>query len=438
MTEITATRRRFLKTAAAASAAPLILPSRLFGAEAPSNAMRVASIGTGRMGHGDMKNAMGAGLKANARVVAVCDVDTVRAAHAAGEVKKFYAGRKMEAGKIDEYQDFRELLARDDIDAVTISTPDHTHALLAIAAAKAGKHIYLQKPLTYTVGEGRKLVDAVRANKVTLQVGSQQRSSIYFRQICTIVRNGWLGKLKTIEVEVPTDHGRADFVKMDVPGTFNYDMWLGPAPMVPYTEPGVHPLKGYGRPGWLQRERYCRGMITGWGAHMYDIAQWGLGCDTDSGPVEVSSKGEFPDRGIFDVHVGYSGTAKYANGVELVSRNGNPGVKFIMEDGWAYCDRGKMDCSNKELLRRKPGDDEVKLYESSDHMLDFLNSARAGKDPVCPVEVGHRSNTVCVLHHISMKVGGRALKWDPKAETIIGDEEAAAFLDLPQREPWNI
>jgi predicted dehydrogenase len=383
---------------------------------------------------------MGAGIKpdVNARVVAVCDVDLKRAASAAQLVKKFYQERDQADGEVEIFQDFRELLARDDIDAVTISAPDHVHAILAVAAAKAGKHIYLQKPLTYTVAEGQKLVRAVRDNGVVLQTGSQQRSSVYFRQVCTIVRNQWLGALKAIEVEVPTDRGSAKFEAMPVPESLNYDMWLGPAAEVPYTESGVHPQKGFSRPGWLQRERYCRGMITGWGAHMYDIAQWGAGTDVDSGPTKVSATGEFPDRGLFDVHVGYSGDAEYANGVVLRSRNGNPGVKFIMEDGWAYCSRGKMDCSNRELLRRKPKDGEIKLYESSNHMQDFLSSARAGTDPICPVEVGHRSNTVCVLHHISMKHGGRTLEWDPQTETIKNDPEASKMLDLPEREPWTL
>lgn len=439
MLELPSSRRRFLKTIIAAGSAPLILRSGLLGAEAPSRIMRIGSIGTGRMGLGDMKNAMGAGTKAgaNARVVAVCDCDSNRANHAAGTVREFHALRD-ETSDVVVYDDYRTLLARTDIDAVTISTPDHTHAIIAVAAAKAGKHIYIQKPLTYTVAEGRKLVEAVRRHGVVLQTGSQQRSSIYFRQICSIVRNGWLGKLKSIEVKVPTDKGRADFVAMPVPENLNYDMWIGPAPMVDYTERGIHPQKGFSRPGWLQRERYCRGMITGWGAHMYDIAQWGIGNDTELGPIAVSCKGEFPDRGGFDVHVGYSGTAEYANGVNVVSSNGSAGVKFIMEDGWAYCARGKMDCSNKELLRRKPTDSEVRLYESSDHMLDFLTSAHNGTDPVCPVEVGHRSNTVCVLHHISMKLGGRTLKWDPVSETILDDPAATAMLDLPSRKPWSL
>ncbi len=433
-------RRRFLKTAAIAGTAPLVLRPGLLGAEAPSKVLRIASIGTGRMGTADMKNAMGAGLKpaANARVVAVCDVDSKRAARAAAEVRAFAGSHGQPAGEVGVHTDFRELLAREDIDAVTISTPDHSHAVIAVAAANAGKHIYLQKPLTHTVSEGRKLVEAVRRNGVVLQTGSQQRSSIYFRQVCSIVRNQWLGKLKSVEVEVPTDKGRADFVAMPVPANLDYDLWLGPAPLADYTEARVHPQDGYSRPGWLQVERYCRGMITGWGAHMYDIAQWAIGCDADSGPVRVSAEGEFPDRGVFDVHVGYSGTAEYANGVTLHSRNGKPGVKFQMEDGWAYCARGEFQCSDRELLRRRPTDNEVRLYSSSDHMLDFLVAARKGTDPASPVEVGHRSNTVCVLHHISMKLGGRPLRWDPQAEKILDDPEASAMLDLPARERWAI
>lgn len=416
----------------------MILPSRLLGADAPGNAMRIASIGTGRMGLGDMKNAMGAGLKANAQVVAVCDVDSKRAANAKKVVEDFYKSRKMAVGEVKAYTDYRELLKRNDIDAVTISTPDHWHALIAIAAAKAGKHIYIQKPFTYTITEGQKLVEAVRANKITLQTGSQQRSSVYFRQVCTIIRNNWMGKLKSIEVGIPTDSGTGKDVPMEVPANLNYDLWLGPAAMEDYTEQRVHPQKGFSRPGWLQIERYCRGMITGWGAHMYDIAQWGNGTDVDSGPVEISSKGDFPDRGLFDVHVGYSGSAKYANGVVLTSKNGSAGVKFVTEDGSAYCSRGGFKCSDQDLLRRKPKDGEVVLYESKDHMLDFLTSARAGKDPACPAEVGHRSNTVCVLHHISMKLGGRTIKWDPKAEKVIGDPEAHAMIGIPFRKPWTL
>jgi predicted dehydrogenase len=391
------------------------------------------------MGLGDMKNALGAGLKegGSARVVAVCDADSRRAAHAATLVRGFYREREMPEEKITAYTDFRELLQRDDIDAVTISTPDHWHGWIGIAAASAGKHIYLQKPLTYTIEEGQRLVEAVRSNGVVLQTGSQQRSSVYFRQVCTMIRNQWLGKLKRIEVEIPTDKGTGDPQPMPVPAGLNYDMWLGPAPEAAYTVDRVHPQEGYGRPGWLQIERYCRGMITGWGAHMYDIAQWAMGLDVDSGPVEVRARADFPDRGLFDVHVGYEGTAKYANGVQLVSRNGRAGVRFICEEGWAYCERGGFACSRPELLRRRPTRDEVTLYQSSDHMLDFLGAARAGRDPICPVEAGHRSNTVCVLHHLSMKLDGRTIQWDPESERVVGDDEATSGLAIPSRSPFQ-
>lgn len=296
--------------------------------------------------------------------------------------------------------------------------------------------MYVQKPLTYSIPEGQALVAAVRRNGVVLQTGSQQRSSVRFRQVCNIVRNEWLGKLQQIEVAVPTDKGRADGEPTLPPAELDYDSWLGPCPEIPYIESRVHPQVGYGRPGWLQVERFCRGMITGWGSHMYDIAQWGLGVDSTGGPVSIQATGEFPDRGHFDVHVGYSGEAVYANGVVLASRNGGAGVRFVTENGWAYCSRGKMDCSDRSLLRREPGTGEVRLYESKNHMRDFLTSAREGIDPICPVEVGHRSNTVCVLHHISMKLGGRKLAWDPVNEVIVGDSEANAMLQIPMREPY--
>jgi predicted dehydrogenase len=386
-----------------------------------------------------MVNALNSGWKdqVNARIVAVCDVDQSRAKDARNRVIKDYKekGQDVDCG-IEA--DYRQLLSRDDIDGVIISTPENWHALIGVAAANAGKHIYLQKPLTYSIPEGQELVKAIRRNKVVLQTGSQQRSSVYFRQVCTIIRNNWLGKLKRIEVAIPTDQGRADGEPTAPPADFNYDMWTGPCPEIPYIESRVHPNEGYSRPGWLQVNRYCLGMITGWGSHMYDIAQWGNGTDTDSGPASIQSTGEFPDRGHFDVHVGYEGEAHYDNGVVLTSSNGRAGVKFITEDGWAYCKRGGMDCSDKNLLRRKPTEDEVNLYHSSNHMEDFLLSARAGKDPICPVEVGHRSNTICVLHDVSMKLNGRKLNWDPVKEAVVGDAEADKLIQVPMRAPYTL
>jgi predicted dehydrogenase len=361
-------------------------------------------------------------------------VDSKRAAAAVEKVSKFYNEKGEAKVEVTATGDYRELVARDDIDGFIISTPENWHALIGVAAANAGKHMYMQKPITYSIPEGRALVKAVRANKVILQTGSQQRSSIHFRQVCTIIRNGWLGKLQKIEVEVPTDGGSAKGEPGPAPANLDFDKWLGPCPEVPYIESRVHPQNGYGRPGWLQVEQYCLGMITGWGSHMYDIAQWAVG--DDQFPVEFRSTGEFPDRGLFNVHVGYEGEARYANGVVMTSKNGNPGVKFITENGWAYCARGKMDCSDKELLRRQPGEGETALYTSMNHTEDFLAAIRSGKDPICPVEVGHHSNSICVLHHLSMKLGGRTLKWDAATESIIGDDEANARLKLAMREPY--
>ena len=433
-------RRSFLNSSLAIGAGLAVLPSRSWSQTKKNGTLQLAQIGCGRMGLGDMQNAMNLGMKEdlNARIIACCDVDADRATAGAVKAKHFYQDKGESKVEIKTCTDYRELLQRKDIDGFICSTPENWHALIGIAGAEAGKHMYIQKPLTYSIPEGQALVKAVRKNGVVLQVGSQQRSDIRFRQVCTIIRNNWLGKLTKIEVQVPTDRGEAHGEPSKPPANLNYDMWLGPCPEMPYIEERVHPQEGYDRPGWLQVERFCLGMITGWGSHMYDIAQWANGTDTDSGPVEIQAEGEFPDRGLFNVHVGYEGDARYANGVEMSSRNGKAGVKFITEDGWAYCSRGKMECSDKTLLRRQPGEDEVQLYTSQNHMGDFLRSAREGSDPVCPVEVGHRSNTVCVLHHVSMKLGGRKLNWDPVKEIVVDDDEANALIQVSMREPYAL
>jgi predicted dehydrogenase len=438
-------RRNFIQTSLAAGAASLILPSHSWASTVKNETIQVGLIGSGRMGLANMKGILGQGIRneINARIVAVCDPDSARIANAKQLAGKFYEERGESKVDIKAYEDYRDLINNKDIDAVVIATQDRWHALQGIAAANAGKHIYMQKPLTYSIPEGKALVEAVRRNGVTLQVGSQQRSSVYFRRVCNIVRNEWLGKVKEIIVKVPTDGGRADYIDMPVPSNLNYDLWLGPSSETPYTELGVHTQTikngGYiGRPGWLQRHDFCLGMITGWGSHMYDIAQWAMGNDLDGGPTEISSTREFPDRGIFDVHVGYQGEAHYENGVVLRSKNGRAGVTFIMENGEAHCSRGEMSCSDPELLRRTPSADEISLYESRSHEGDFLLSAREGRDGICPVEGGHRTNTICVLHDISMKLGGRKLNWDPKTEQIVGDDEAAKMMHSPMRGPWAL
>ena len=426
-------RKNFLAVSAGLAAAPLILPSGVYGAE---QALKIGLIGCGRMGRGNIRSVQGRGDQENVIVTALADVDIRRANNLKSELEKKYAeqGKRVE---IQVFQDFRELLAKSGVDGVVIATPDHQHAVNAVAAAEAKKDIYLQKPLTYSVVEGQKLIEVVRRNNVVLQVGAQQRSSVYFRKPCELVRNGALGKIHTVEVEIPTDGGTGDPAESPVPANLEYDMWLGPTPVQPYAERRVHPQHDLSRPGWLQIEAYCRGMITGWGAHMYDITQWGLGMD-ESGPVEISATGDFPKRGLFDVHVAYSGEATYANGVKVVSKNGKPGVKFVGEDGWIRCWRGGFEAHDREIFRQNIPEGGIKLYESKNHEGDWLKAMRSRKDPISTVEIGHRSNTVCVLHHISMKLNGRKLKWDPVKEQIVGDPEANALLDFEHRKGWTV
>jgi len=434
-------RRSFLGTMLAAGVAPMFIPARLLGAEAPSNLLRIGCIGTGRKGYGNMLNAVGIGREHRSRIVAICDADRTRSKIAKAKAES--ASRELHgdsAAEIRIHHDHHELLAREDIDGVIICTPDFSHAFIAMDAARAGKCIYLEKPLTYTIAEGRALVKTVRKHRVVLQTGSQQRSMTRFHRVCWLVRNGRIGTLREIEVLNPPDHGSGKADPMPVPENLDYLRWMGPTTDEPYTEDRVHPqndLKISGRPGWLQIEKYCRGMITGWGAHTYDIAQWGLGTDFDSGPVEITAEADFPDRGLFDVHTRYSGEALYANGVIMKSGTGKDGIiRFVGSDGWLSVDRGNFSASDPAILRERP-EGGIELATSNNHMGNFLDCLRSGKDPIAPVEVGHRSNTVSVLHHIAMKLG-RKIKWNPATEQITDDAEAAAMLGRDYRDGHSL
>jgi myo-inositol 2-dehydrogenase / D-chiro-inositol 1-dehydrogenase len=431
------TRRGFLKTAAAATA-PLVIPARIRrGPRAPSNQILCGCLGVGRQGRGDMQELIHRGLEAGARVVAVCDVDKHRREDAQWLAERIYASEQSPppGSGLAAYGDFREMLARPDIDAVLVASPDHWHGLHALAAAEAGKDLYVEKPLTYTIGEGRRLVEAVRRGRRILQVGSQQRSSVYFRLAAEAVRNKRIGTLRRILVTLPVDAGRGDPRPMPTPRFLDYDLWMGPTAEAAYTEDRVHPVVGYERPGWMQIERYCRGMISNWGAHMIDSAQWGHGAD-DTGPIEIEARGEFPDRGLFDVHTSIQGQAVFADGVVLRLESGEPGVRFEGDSGWVSADRGQVRASTPSIIRKDPASGEVRLPVSGSHMRDFLEAVRGRHDPIAPVEAGHRSNSICVLFHLAMKLG-RRLKWDPAEEIFPGDAEATDRLRYPYREPWR-
>jgi predicted dehydrogenase len=432
------TRRSFLKRSAFASAAaagfPAILASTALGAEgsvAPSNRITMGCIGVGRMGTANMLEFLGF---PNVRVVAVCDVDAKRCEAAKQKVDEHYGDQGCAT-----HHDFRELLARPDIETVLICTPDHWHALPAIAAAKAGKDIYLEKPLTYSVAEGRVLSDTVRRYVRVLQAGSQQRSEHNFRFACELARNGRLGKIHTVKVGLPTDPGCEVRPPMPVPKNLDYDFWIGPAPWASYTEDRCHPQDSYDRPGWLRMADYCAGMITGWGAHHNDIAQWGLGTEY-TGPVEVEGRGMVPRDGLWDVHGDFRIEYTYANGVKLLCADENHvalGTRFEGSDGWVYVSRGVTEAEPKTLLKSVIGPQEIHLYASNNHKGNFLECVRKRKEPAAPVEVGHRSCTVCLLGSIAMQLG-RKLRWNPDQERFVNDPAADRLLARPMRGPWRL
>ncbi|MGD8501240.1 MAG: Gfo/Idh/MocA family oxidoreductase [Phycisphaerales bacterium] len=436
-------RRQFLKNSAVAAAStallgPTIVPASVFGAEAPSNRITLGCIGVGRQGISDMRGFLG--LK-QAQVVAVCDVDSKRAKHARQLVEKQY-GAQSGAGSYKgcaTYKDFRDLIGRADIDAVAIVTPDHWHAVPAIAAAKSGKDIFLEKPLTLTIEEGRVLSDTVRRYGRVFQVGSQQRSDSRFRQACELVRNGRIGELHTVKVGFGVDPPTGQEPAMPVPDGLDYDFWLGPTPWAAYTEKRVHPKTGYGRPGWLRIAAYGAGMITGWGAHHNDTAQWGMGTEY-TGPVEIEGQTEYPKDGLWDVHGDFSIEYTYANGVKVIcadNKKNKQGILFEGTEGWVYVKRGQIDAQPKSLLSSTIGPNETQLYRSNNHKGNFLECIKSRAETIAPVEVGHRSCSVCLLGEIAMRLG-RTLKWDPARERFTNDAEANRMLWRPMRSPWRL
>jgi predicted dehydrogenase len=339
------TRRQFLKSslsgATGAAFLPTIISASLFGKDAPNNKIQIGQIGCGRIAHDmDMKGLL---KHDSARIVAVCDLDSKRLQHAKEYVESAYA-RKTGSDKavaVKTYGDYRELVKDGRVDAVAISTPDHWHCEPVIAAALAGKDIYVQKPLSMTLAEGRAVSDIVHAKNRAFQIGSQQRSTSQFRIACELVRNGRIGQLHTVKIGLPVDPSGDEEPEMPIPPNLNFEMWLGCTPKVPYTEKRVHPQNSItDRPGWLRIDSYCLGMITGWGSHHVDIAHWGMGTEL-TGPIEIDGKAEFPKKGLWNVHGPYHIEAEYANGVTMIIDNKfTNGVRFEGVDGWIFVSRG--------------------------------------------------------------------------------------------------
>ena len=418
------TRRDFLgKTAQAGLglALPTLLPARVWSAETALNErINLGFIGVGGMGTGHLKGLVG---NSQVQVRAVCDVFEPHRTRAKGIVDERYGNTDCAA-----YNDYRDLLARGDIDAVVISTPDHWHTLTSIHACQAGKDVYCEKPLTLTIGEGRELVHAVRRYGRVLQVGSQQRSDENFRFACELVRSGRIGKVHTVRTGFGYGPQGGSGVDQDPPPHLDWDLWLGPAPYVPFN-PDRHPSNFR----WFYD--YSGGKMTDWGAHHNDIAQWGLGMD-GSGPVEIEGQGRFPTEGNYDTAIWFHIEYTYANGVKLICGEGH-GVRFEGTEGWVHVDRGFLEADPPELLQEKLGPEDVHLYESPGHHQDWLNCLRTRQSPICDVEIGHRSATVCHLGNIAIRLG-RKLHWDPQREQFIDDEGANRWRNKPYRAPWHL
>jgi len=418
------TRRHFLKSSLTAAGAMMAGP-QILRAETLGNTTKAAAnsrigmgfIGMGLISDGHVRSFPG--IK-NVQPIAVCDVKEWQLQNAVGVLKKNgYEGILATAN-------FEEVLAHPDVDAVCVTTPDHWHAAIALAAMKAGKDVYVEKPMTLTIEEGKALVAAEKKYGRILQVGSQQRSSVYFRIAANLVRNGMIGEVKEIHCrlgEFPQPPTKENIVP--VPAGFNYDRWLGPTPFFEYSENRV---KGNYGGGWRCYWEYGSRKFGDWGAHHFDIVQWALDRD-DTGPVEFIPKGH---DGATHHHY------RYADGITVWRDTPGSGmIRFVGTKGTVMASRNKIETSPAELVRHKFGPNDIQVYESKDHRQNFLESIETRKPTICPATVGHRSGTICQLAGIAERLG-RAIKWDPAAEKIVGDTEAAAMQDRPRRKGYEM
>jgi myo-inositol 2-dehydrogenase / D-chiro-inositol 1-dehydrogenase len=448
------TRRRFLKSAVRGGVGlallPNIFPTRLFGADAPSKKIQVAQIGCGRMGRSDLGNVMAQPL---ARVVAVCDLDAKRLAAGKEMAEDFYRSRGETDVNVKTFHDYHGILASPEIDAVIVSVPDHSHALVAIEAAIAGKHIYVQKPVTYSIAEAIGLRKAVETKKIILQTGSQQRSERpwkSFRAASEAVRNGRIGQLRTIKIGVGLDKpsGHAP-VPSPVPADFDYERWLGSAPEQPYVELRVHPQNDVeGRPGWITTEDFGLGMITNWGAHHVDIAQWAMAQEL-GGPLTIESHAKFMKHDAWTVHTTYHVEMLYPKNVRLILDDKfQNGIRFEGDEGWVFCTRSEdeiadgdadsqmlppLRASDKKILSPLDGN-AVRWMPSKSHHGNWLESIVANKQPIAPIQQSARSLEACAAAWIGMKLK-RKLTWDAATEMFISDDAANALRSRSARKP---
>jgi len=424
-------RRKFVKSSLAALAGVSLVPRHVLGGPsftAPSDKFNLAYIGTGRQGRGALFQNF---IKIpEVQVVAACDVDSQKLEAFQKKVATYYSENNGSSSSemIDGYKDFREMLERKDIDGVIVATPDHWHALTSIAAANAKKHVYCEKPLSLTISEGRAMVDAARDNNIVLQTGSMQRSWSDFHRAAELLANGYIGDIQQVVVSVggPPDECEQD--DEATPDYLDWDMWLGPAPSRGYSSHFAPPITWDGWPRWRYCKYYGGGLMTDWGAHMFDIAQWALGKD-QSGPVEI-----LPPDGK-DVKVL---TYIYENGIPMTREDFGKGnaVRFVGTEGTIEVSRQFLNVPDN-IKHQSIGLNDTHLYHSVNHYQDWLNCIKTGEKPICDVEIGHRTASVCNIGNIAYELG-RPLKWDPKKEEFKGDKEANAMRSRKMRGSWKV
>jgi hypothetical protein len=414
-------------TAAAALAAPSVVPSTVFGADAPSNRVTVGHIGVGGQGSGLMRGFLGL---AEGQSLAVCDPIQSRRERAAAQVERRYAGRNASGSYkgCKAYRDFRDLLARDDVDAVVVATPDHWHVPIALAAVRAGKDVYVEKPLGVSMEQNKVLRAEVHRRGAIFQYGTQQRSfNTHCAFGCELVRNGYIGELKAVHVVAPNGRTGANPTPQPVPAGMDYDLWLGPAPVMPYTHDRVI---GTGR--WHIYD-YALGFIAGWGAHPLDIAHWGY----PHIPVEVEGTGLIPDKGLFDTVVNWDIKGRYASGVDFTLKPGGDRTTFVGTEGWVAPSRGRISAEPASLLKVKIRPEEIHLLQDRHHYRNFLTAAKTRQAPASDIDSAVQSDFMSHLGDIAVRTG-RKIAWDPKTEQIVGDPEAARMMRRPMRSPWHL
>ncbi|NQT26961.1 Gfo/Idh/MocA family oxidoreductase [candidate division KSB1 bacterium] len=423
-------RRSFLKLTAAALTAPYIIPASALGKNgfiAPSDRINIGVIGVGKQGSGHVWGFL---RMPETQVLAICDVDAKKLQRSMDAAAEYAESNGFKSNCVG-YNDYREILARPDIDAVCIGTPDHWHAIMTIQAVKTGKDIYSEKPMTLTIAEGQRMVEAVRKYNRVFQTGSQQRSSYGFRHACELIRNGYIGEIQKVHVHIQTG-----FIPHPVlcelgvepkPEELDWDLWLGPAPWRPYNSIIAPPIEWGGWPEWRNYRDYSGGGMTDWGAHHFDIAQWGLGMD-ESGPSEI-----IPPNGKDMEKLTYI----YENGVTMTMDIEGNGIDFIGTEGRIFINRSELKSWPEHIVDEQIKPHEIHLYESNNHKLDWINSIKNRTKPICDVAIGASSCNVCHLGNIAIQMG-RKLNWNPDMQQFIGDMEANRHISRAIRSPWRL